>query len=633
MADALEKIRFNTREVPRLRNVPIEIERADQYFDDPYKAESFKAISEWAKKADSVMLTNKKLETENEIQKLKNDFMAENMTDPTIYGDKARMSEVMKKYDDMITASKKVIQGNQYLNDAEITSYMGMLEKDAGVFTANQIKKSNEYQIQSAVDTTMLNIESSIIEANNLDPNSEDADTKLNKIGDNLITYRNNLVELGYTPGKADGLLLRSQSQIMGAIADKKIYNDIVSNMELNPKQKLDMLEQYKQTMTNQNYLDGLVQGVVDRYTGEDKEAFKNMAKTIIEGSIRDKFDTSKKVESQNYVRYLEQIRNENYALQIQIMRERERLQDEYDRGRISVETNIRSGNDLLAINKAEGQAYTLQDITDNPMLMKRYYGKTAYEIGRDDEYVNLLTRPEVNTLIAKKQRDRERGLTDDVILDEQIEYLNTFDDDSRKIVANQLIDAGVVDEADYTLYTNGGYTRQEVKEVSMYKGIGQRNKRANKLDFASFVGKDKYVTEIRNKTKDLTPAQREFVSDYMFGKVIGTDLNKEVLTQNGFNATAVKMAYQKSPRFASEFNYAVELSKNIEPKTYKQVRVNTRTIQKTFEDKFDSGTIRVRRKSLESAAGTSPVIQTIKVGAEKKKVKNPVEALENAFE
>lgn len=486
-----------------------------------------------------------------------------------IYSDDLH-GKYLKDLEEVNAQNRTLLQDSRFTKKEDIDAWSirnDKAEADAKYFHQG---KKNEYDIKEITDTTILNAKG-LIEASAYAGSKEESE-RLTIEGlslyDNLKTFmpESKILELkaGFVANQAK---MRLENQLQDIVNSGASFED--KQAALNTfRANAGSPEAYRESISRIAKKSGL--------DGEQVDIIANNTRAYVE-QMTNKADGI-------YQSLSEQIKAQEYRFRQEYESTQEKLKRDYINGLNSTDSNVRSGNYIIAISNVEEMPMTPDSFMNDPVIVEKYFDNNLADIVKSGEYVQVYSTTETSRMRQEMEANEQSGATRAESIQTVVEEINGYgtiveqDNVRRSLVARKL-----VSQAEIELYNSGDMGALN----NMYRGSKSRD--AKNLVYSQMATGN----PIRDITSQLTPYQQDIVSQIMVGKIMNNELGWS--GQVKINARTFDTEYRKGGKFAREFNLAVETAKRIQPQKITERKVKKEKFKEVLDKKYSVDSIRLK--------------------------------------
>lgn len=467
-----------------------------------------------------------------------------------------------EELDNVYAKNKEKLNTTKFTTREDVDSWNNKYESSYNnVLYKNKGEKA-VYDTKQLIGRTTLNMEA-LINDSAYDSNEQTSNDKMNQVfalADTLAPYIGETELLKMKSNSMNKQIqLRSENQINDVInSDKPIYEkrQILNGF----RNGINSNEVFEANMNNLNF---------GKISADDKKIIAGNAKKYMEENVNKAGGLYERIDNQ--------IKNQEYQEFIKVETTKNQLQKSLVNETLSVDSNVRGGNPIIAINTIEEQAYTPSSLMSDSVTMTKYFGGTTYDIVNKGGYVQMYATSETQRMKQELDVNDLNGTKRDVALTNVRDEINSYESsDQKENVKRSLIARGVITPAEAELMDrpDGGAIINDIH-------LGKTSKIGSKILFSNIPGKS---SQLRNQVEGLTPYQQELLSSIIGGKIASGEIGWAKQTQ--VNAVTVNSRYNSDPAFKELFDNAIQDVRTIHPAKIQEVKADRRKFTEAVEKK-----------------------------------------------
>ena len=558
--------------IPALQNMNVDITNRAI---DPSQGMMLKAMGEFANKLISNAEKNKYAQIVLELNKLDQQYREQYEVNKEIeWQDPDKRDKAMNAFNATIMAKKELISKSGLGSDNLIKLELYLNESTAD--KAFQIQTDmNKIWIKQETDRELLVFQEINTALGNLDYNDETSRRELNQM---LVNSKQNLITLGMDETRANDLYTTALNNTDVLSLGRYIEKNIMSG-NYNPQEKKVLIDELIKRITSTEALDNDVEEILKSYTGKDKEYVKETLKDKLKSSRMGATDRPMQQARLNLERYYEQIRTE----ESQMKRAQENLDREYRNILNNLETdiasNIRSGNNTIALTNATGEIVTQEDLLKNkPLMIKNYFGKELKTIVDNNSFISTFTNNEISDIKEQVKLETSNASYSDAIKNKVLPLVlgsnGDYDGFAQRNVLNELVNSGVITPFDANFLLGSGYSDESINILNLRK-IGENNGKTFNVAYVYNA-----TGESRNLLKSFssyTDGQIETAFQIIQGKILKGEIDfpgQSMVSDEKF-PVGLMQAYNKGGKIKKQIDEVFEIVKGINTNVPSETYIN----------------------------------------------------------
>lgn len=483
-------------------------------------------------------------------------------------------AKYMEGLNEVMTKNKGLLENTRFTKKEDIDKWDLNMSKTKSNLEFTALGQKNQYDIKDAIGKTTLNAEGlSNLSAYETDPS---------KSNDYLTQ---SLKSLDTLKGFVDEVeLLKMKTNIVNKTTSTRLENqiqDVMNSPNYSLEQKMTMISDVKSGISNsapyKQTIDGLVKsGAINK---ADAETMLNNNKAYIE-------EYSNKADGM-INRLNGELENQRYQEEQKTLTAERQLQKNYTDEMLSVDSNIRSGNNNIAISKVEGQPFTPDEIMANSVITKKYWGDTTENIIGSGQYISVISTTETSRMNNEIKIAMESGATRATALENVITYISKYPVGSteRQNIERNLVARGVISSYEIQLYTASDTDINMINNISSVSDSVYK-----KFDYASV---SKYNTGLSNKLGELSdPMQMAVAQKALIGAMSTGEIN--IGAGNKPNATSLNLAY-RDPKNKAVIDSIIERAKQLSAMPIKEATPKREAFKSAIDSKYRSKEIVIK--------------------------------------
>lgn len=558
--------------IPALQNMNVDITNRAI---DPSQGMMLKAMGEFANKLISNAEKNKYAQVVLELNKLDQQYREQYEVNKEIeWQDPDKRDKAMNAFNATIMAKKDLISKSGLGSDnlIKLESYLNESTADK----AFQIQTDmNKIWIKQETDRELLAFQEINTALGNLDYNDETSRRELNQM---LVNSKQNLITLGMDETRANDLYTTALNNTDVLSLGRYIEKNIMSE-NYNPQEKKVLIDELIKRITSTEALDNDVEEILKSYKGKDKEYVKETLKDKLKSSRMGATDRPAQQARVNLERYYEQIRNE----EAQMKRAQENLDREYRNTLNNLETNIasniRSGNNTIALTNATGEIVTQEDLLKNkPLMIKNYFGKELKTIVDNNSFISTFTNNELSDIKEQVKLETSNTSYSEAIRNKVLPLAfgnnGDYDGFAQRNVLNELVNNGVITPFDANFLLESGYSDEAINILNLRK-IGENNGRTFNVAYVyNATGESKNLLK---SFPNYTDGQIETAFQIIQGKVLKGEIDfpGQSMVSNEKFTTGLMQAYNKGGKIKKQIDEVFETVKGINTNVPSETYIN----------------------------------------------------------
>lgn len=358
----------------------------------------------------------------------------------------------------------------------------------------------------------------------------------------------------------AQNTSMRIESQMANIMnSNLSIYQkrDRIEKLKLGLQQEQIHLEDTKQALKGVGMSESDIFGIAG---GVQATVFESFTKA---GGVKERLD--------------DQIRQQEYQEFVKTEATKAQLTESMVREMLNVDSNVRGGNPILAINTIEEKVNTPDDLMNNPKTMTEYFGKTNYDIVQEGNYTQMYPTSETTRMKQEMEINNPNGTKRFESMTNVMEEVDSYDTpDKKENVKRSLIAREVITPAESYLYDKDG-GGELINDLHR----GEQFKRFNKIVWSEVPGKS---SELRNKIQTLTPYQQDLVSQAFVGQVMNSKVGWD--SQTPIDAVNLNAQY-RDIRYKAVLDNIIEQVRAIPEYKSQEVKIDRKKVSDAIEKKY----------------------------------------------
>lgn len=373
----------------------------------------------------------------------------------------------------------------------------------------------------------------------------------------------------------------------------------IVNDTNTNNEEKRALLQDIKAGIDSKGTYDGEANTLLSEGVFSNKEVATSYANQL-ENKMQDFANKSNGL----IQRFGEAIQNQEYQERQRVESTRANLQTKYDNNLQEIDSNMRMNNDVLAVSKAEGVNVTYDDIINDAVLTKKYWGGTLADIvntkstvelfGADTivtskgEYIQFLSSTEISKTNAEIKINQDAGVPRSEAIGNVMTSINSIEDtDARTNAMRAYVGAGVLSPEDYKLSTLGTYDAKKLLDTT---ALGKTTTQGAKINYGTLPGNN-------NRTKNLMLGLNSKGVQIVNNSIVGAVMLGELPLgkQEKLDASTIARKYQSDRAWTDFINKNVALCQISKFRSgdaldkFSARKANKESVLSNFNRQFDS--------------------------------------------
>jgi len=596
---------------PKLINADIDTSNIASYSESPDFGNVFNALAGYAQKAEQVKKKREVSKINNDIIQQNQEFDAKFLSDPTVYQDEVKYAAMIEAKDGLIKQQKDMLITSEFLGEDELTSFNSSINQMAGEFTVKTMGKRNEIFLKDTIDETTIEVQRGQTLAINANSSEE-----RNAILKNTANSINSLDALGVGVAQQEKMVSDLHLGIISSDIDK-VYKDIITNDNINDKTAA--FEDAFANMTDEATLESRIQAVSKASPLTDTDEYREGLRGKAKKMIQDDYLTKKEGALNKTEEWASKVRDEEYKFEMKTLEAQNGAMKAYDTKITAITTNLSSGNQVLAISRAEGVPLKKGDLARQPELATNYYGNSMDKLVDNDTFIPEISSTEINGYKNFDRTQTEQGSSRSEIINETISRLGEFDYDyEEKNAMLQLVDSKIITQTEYRLL-NQGYSSELIDTLR----VGEKSNKARNIMYSEVDPKHAIYgafTKLRTSDPNTNANRERQVSNVMIGLIQNGEIEGYPLEQ-GYSSSVFREQYQRNSEFKRHFDEQIEVFKGMNQVKTRKAKLKTKYLySRASVDK----PVSIRKTSEEKRGETTPKIktgETVQVGRQKKSI------------
>lgn len=494
-------------------------------------------------------------------------------------------SKYKEGLNEVFSTNKKLLQDSSFTKKEDIDKWDLRNERNKADSEYTTLGQKNQYDIKEAIGKTTLMAEGLM--------NLSAYETNPTKSNEYLTQALGNLNSL---KGFVDEVeLLKLKTNILNKSTSTRLENqiqDITNNPNYSLEKKMELIKNVKSGISNSSPYEQTINGLV-----KSGAINKADAETILNNNMAYTQDYVNKTDGM-ISRLHAQIENQRYQEEQKTLTAQRQLQKSYTDEILSVDSNIRSGNNNIAISKVEGQPFTPDEIMGNSIITTKYFGATTEKIINNDGYISVISTTETSRMKSEIESAKNSGASRSDSIRNAIDVLNEYAPGStaRKNMERNLVARGVLPSYEIELYTDN------TDDIRMINNISN----VSNSDYGKFNYSDisKYNNEFTGQMNGLTLYQQSVATKAIIGAMNTGEI--VIGVGNKPNAVGANLAYRNSAENRTIINSIIKRASTLKTMPIKETKPKRESFKDAIDNKYKEKdillkeTMGVKRKTVE---------------------------------